>query len=285
MLYRLFISDVTDKLAYGSAIVAALWRLIFVLYPNAIPAILIGIDPLYVIAFAALSGGILVAKYVLLEGFSKSIQIVYDEKERLSGSVQEMSRTITEIRKEKDDLADRERGLKNRLARYEERGNDVNLAALRKKVRIHEDDKKAALTFLLRELQDHLNGTEHVHDSEVIRSVNVLRRELALLDNEVKRGEKSFYEMVLKLADIRENIFDIVMLTASSQKAPENKAWVSGSPWFESDPVRNERILKFLKVAFHPDRFTSASLKEEANRHFQRTMESFNSLKDRLKAS
>jgi preprotein translocase subunit Sec63 len=58
-------------------------------------------------------------------------------------------------------------------------------------------------------------------------------------------------------------------------------------PWFnaETDPSQIDRIYKFLKVAFHPDRFSSKGLKEEAKIHFQEAVQAYNALKERLRAT
>jgi len=38
-------------------------------------------------------------------------------------------------------------------------------------------------------------------------------------------------------------------------------------------------------VAFHPDRFSSDALKQDAKKYFQQTVQAYNSLKERVKTS
>jgi len=97
--------------------------------------------------------------------------------------------------------------------------------------------------------------------------------------------------LILKVSELRENIFDLSVIGLRSS-AGQNESAGRQSPnckfqWFdyETDPLRLERIYKFLRVAFHPDRFSSEGLKEEAKIHFQQTVHAYNLYKDRFKAT
>ena len=58
-------------------------------------------------------------------------------------------------------------------------------------------------------------------------------------------------------------------------------------PWFkvDTDPARIDSVYRFLKVAFHPDRFPSESLKEQAKQHFQQAGRAYSHVKERLRTT
>lgn len=288
-LFNLLKSPFTDKLAYISAIVGALCWVIHARYPALFPGSLKASAHSYATVIASLAGGMLIAKYVLMEGYLRSMREIEAEKEAFTGIIQKMEGDIREIREERDKISECESVLKNRLKSLENGEMASQLSSLRKKIRSHEEDEKTVLAFLLHELRGHLHELDNIDDREIVRAAMVLKREIQLLDDEVKRGERSLYQLVLKMNEIRENIVDLTLIrlqsgdghdeSASGPRKPNDFRWVDS----ETDPSRLERIYKFLKVAFHPDRFSSAELKEEATAHFQEVVNAYTTLKERIR--
>jgi hypothetical protein len=233
----------------------------------------------------------LIAKYVFLEGYSRAIQELNAEKKALAAIIQRMEGDIQGIREERDRISERESVLKNRLKSLENSELESQMSSLRKKIRSHEEDEKAVLAFLLHELRGELHELDRIDDSEIVSAGTVLKKELQLLENEIKKGERSLYELVLKMNEIRENILDLTLIRLQSSGEQEESAhghWKSNNfQWFnaETDPSRIERIYKFLRVAFHPDRFSSERLKEEARIHFQEAVQAYNALKERFRTT
>jgi len=101
----------------------------------------------------------------------------------------------------------------------------------------------------------------------------------------------SLYEVVLTINEIREHTYDLTLIRLQSGNGQEESVRDHRQPrdfsWFnaETDPSRIDRIYKFLKVAFHPDRFSSEGLKEEAKIHFQEAMQAYSTLKERLRGT
>jgi hypothetical protein len=288
-LFNLLRSSFTDKLAYISAIVGALCWVIHARYPALFPGSLKASVHIYAAGLASLAGGMLIVKYVFMEGYVRSMQEIGAEKEAFAGVIQRMEGDIREIREERDTISERESVLKNRLKSLENGEMASQLSSLRKKIRSNEEDEKTVLAFLLHELSGHLHELDGIDDSEIVRAVTVLKKELQLVENEIKKGERSLYELVLKMNEIRENVVDLTLIrlqsgdgqkeSATGHRKPNGFRWVDS----ETDPSRVERVYKFLKVAFHPDRFSSAELKEEATTHFQEVVRAYTTLKERLR--
>jgi chromosome segregation ATPase len=290
-LFNLLKSPFTDRLAYISAIVAALCWVIHARYPALFPGSLKASAHSYATVLASLAGGMLIAKYILMEGYLRSMQEIEAQKEAFAGVIQKMEGDIREIREERDKISERESVLKNRLKSLENGEMASQLSSLRKKIRSNEEDEKTVLAFLLHELRGRLHELDGVNDPEIARAVTVLNKEIQLLEDEIKKGERSLYQLVLKMNEIRENIVDLTLIrlqsddgqkeSATGHRKPNDFRWVDS----ETDPSRLERLYKFLKVAFHPDRFSSAELKEEATAHFQEVVKAYTTLKERLRAT
>jgi prefoldin subunit 5 len=291
LLLKILRSSFTDKLAYVSAVAGALCWVIHARYPVLFPGSLKVSAHIYATVLASLAGGMLIAKYVFMGGYLRAIQELNAEKEAFEGTIQRMEGDIREIREERDSISERESALGNRLKSLENGEMAVQMSSLRKKIRSDEEDEKAVLGFLLHELRGHLHELDSVDDREIVRAVMVLKKELQLLESEIKKGERSLYELVLKMNEIRENVLDLTLIRLQSMGGQEENACghrkPNGHQWFdgETDPSRVERVYKFLKVAFHPDRFSSTELKEEATMHFQEVVEAYSLLKDDSRAT
>ena len=260
-------------------------------YPALFPGSLKTSVHIYDAVFAALAGGLLIAKYVFMEGYRRTIQEIQAEKEALAAIIQRLEGDNLKIREERNRISERETVLKNRLKSFETSEMALQQSSLRKKIRSDEDDRRTALTFLLHELRSRLQELDPLEDRDIVRAEAVLKKELQLLENEVKKGERSLYELVLMINEIRDSILDLILLRLQSGAGQEEGAHDHWPPqdfhWFasETDPSRLERIYKFLKVAFHPDRFSSEGLKEEAKIHFQEAVQAYRTLKERLRTT
>ena len=291
LLFNILKSSFTDKLAYVFAVVGALCWVTHVRYPALFPGFLKASAHIYATVLASVTGGMLIAKYVFMEGYLRDIRELNAERQTFAGSVQRMEGDIREISEERDRTLERESVLKDRLKSFENSEMTSQLSSLRKKIRSHEEDEKTVLSFLLHELRGHLLELGSIDDQEIVRAVTVLERELQLVESEVKKGERSLYELVLKMNEIRENVFDLTLISLQSSGGQAEGACGHRKPigyqWFdgETDPSRVERVYKFLKMAFHPDRFSSAELKEEATIRFQKVVEAYSFLKDHLRAT
>jgi hypothetical protein len=291
LLFRILKSPFTDKLAYASAVAGALCWVLHARYPALFPGSLRALAHIYATALASLAGGMLIAKYVLMEGYSRAIEELNAEKKALAAIIQRMEGDIQGMREERDRISERESVLKNRLKSLENSELESQTSSLRKKIRSHEEDEKAVLAFFLHELRGQLHELDRIDDREIAGAGAVLKKELQLLENEIKKGERSLYELVLKLNEIRENVLDLTLIRLQSSGEQEESAhghWKSDNfQWFnaETDPSRIERIYKFLRVAFHPDRFSSERLKEEARIHFQEAVQAYNALKERFRTT
>jgi len=290
LLFRILKSPFPDKLAYASAVVGALCWVLHARYPALFPGSLKASAHIYATVLASLTGGMLIAKYVFIEGYSRAIQELNDEKKALAAIIQRMEGDIREAREERDRISEREAVLKNRLKGFENSERESQLSSLRKKIRSNEEDEKAVLAFLLHEVRGQLHELDSIDDSEIAGAAGVLNKELLLLENEIKKGEWSLYELVLKMNEIRENVLDLMLIRLQSSPEQERSTpsrWKSNFQWFntETDPSRIERLYKFLRVAFHPDRFSSERLKEEAKIHFQEAVQAYNALKERFRTT
>jgi hypothetical protein len=291
LLFRVLKSSFTDKLAYVSAVAAALCWLVHARYPAIFPVELKATAHIYATIAASLAGGMLIAKYVLGEGYLRSMQEVKAEKEAFAGMIQRLEAAMGEIKEERDRISERESALKNKLKSFENNATEAQLSSLRKKIRLDEENRKTSLALLVHELKNHLLELDDVKDRDMAHAAAVLKKETELLENEIKKGEMSLYELVLKIIEIREHIYDLRLIRLQAGGGQEEGArdhrQPRDFPWFaaETDPSRIDRLYKFLRVAFHPDRFSSEGLKEQAKIHFQEAVQAYNNLKERLRAT
>jgi hypothetical protein len=290
LLFRILKSPFTDKLAYASAVVAALCWLLHARYPAIFPGPLKATAHICTTIVASLAGGMMIAKYVLREGYLRLMQDVKAEKEAFAVRIEKQEAALRDLQEERDRISERESLLKNRLKNFETSVTEAQLSSLRKKIRVDEEERKTSLTLLAHELGDHLRELDGVADEDIVRAAAVLKKETQLLENEIKKGEMSLYELVLKISEIREHIYDLALIrlqsagqeeTARDQRQPRDFSWFAA----ENDPSRVERIYKFLRVAFHPDRFSSERLKEEAKIHYQEAVQAYNTLKERFRTT
>jgi len=290
LLFRILRSSFTDKLAYLSAVAGALCWLIHARYPAIFPGPLKATAHIYTTIVASLAAGMMIAKYVLREGYLRLMQEVKAEKEAFAVIIQRLEAAMLEIKEERDRISEREALLKNRLKSFENSATEAQLSSLRKKIRTDEEERKTSLALLAHELRDHLQELDAVDDGDIARAAAVLQKETQLLENEIKKGEMSLYELLLKISEIREHIYDLTSIRLQSGGQEENvrdHRQPRDFPWFaaESDPSRVERVYKFLRVAFHPDRFSSDRLKEEAKIHYQEAVQAYNTLKERFRTT
>lgn len=291
ILFRLLHSSFIDKLAYLSAVAGALGWVIQGRYPALLPGSLKTSVHLYALVFAALAGGLLMAKVILIEGYRRTNQKIQAEKEGLAAIIQRLEGENIKIREERNRISEREAVLQTRVKSFETSETALLQSSLRKKIRSYEDDKKTALAFLLHDLRSRLQELEPLEDQDSVHAEAVLKKELQLLENEVKKGERSLYEMVLMINEVRDSLLDLTLLKLQSDGGPEQDPCRQRSPrdlhWFDSetDPSRLERIYKFLRVAFHPDRFSSEGLKEEAKIHFQEAVQAYRTWKERMRTT
>ncbi|MBI4766564.1 MAG: hypothetical protein HY787_18520 [Deltaproteobacteria bacterium] len=291
LLFRLLHSSFVEKLAYLSAIAAALGWVTQARYPVLFPGSLKTSVHIYTAVFAALAGGLLIAKVVFIEGYRRTLLKIQAEKEGLAAIIQRLEGENIKIREERNLISEREAVLQNRLKSFETSEMTLQQSSLRKKIRSYEDDKRMALTFLLHDLRSRLQELEPLEDRDSAQAEAVLKKELQWLENEVKKGERSLYEMVLMINEIRDSLLDLTLLKLQSQGEPEQGPGDQRPPrefhWFasETDPSRLERIYKFLRVAFHPDRFSSEGLKEEAKIHFQEAVQAYRTWKERQRTT
>ncbi|MCL4457370.1 MAG: hypothetical protein M1147_10100 [Nitrospirae bacterium] len=287
ILFKILKSGFTDKLAYSSALLAAAWWIALMRYPAVIliPSGESGL--LYAAMLAAFAGGLLIAKYVFMHSYLLSIEKLNAGKRELETVIMGLKKDIFEVVEERDRISGRERLLESRLRIIEEKDNEYLMSALRKRIRSYEEDIKAALAFFIKEMNDCLDGAEISNDEDIIHAADVLRKEILLLEGEIKRGEMSFYEIILKIAEIRENIFELAFLKTTACEQQKENTGHYGACCFdaETDPARIERMYKFFKVAFHPDRFSSELLKEEAKLHFQETIRAYDQFRERVRTS
>jgi hypothetical protein len=291
LLFRILKSSLTDRLAYLSAVVGALCWLIHARYPALFPGPLRATAPIYTTIAASLTAGLLIAKYVFMEGYLRLMQEGTAEKDAFAAMVQRLEGAVREITEERDRISERESVLKNKLKNFENSVTEAQLSSLRKKIRSDEEDRETSLAYLARDLRNHLEELDHVNDEEIARAVAVLKKEIQMLGDAIKKGEMSLYELVLTINEIREHTYDLTLIRLQSgvgqEESVRDHQQIRDFPWFyaETDPSRIDRIFKFLKVAFHPDRFSSEGLKEEAKIHFQEAIQAYNSLKERLRAT
>jgi hypothetical protein len=240
---------------------------------------------------ASLAAGMMIAKYVLMEGYLRSIKELINENEAFAGTIQRLEGAMLEIREDREQISERESVLKNRLKSFENSEKEAQLSSLRKKIRMDDEDRKTCLTFLVHELRTRLQELDNINDHDIVRAAAVLGKEIQMVEDEIKKGTVSLYELVLKINEIREYTHDLAIIRLQSGDGQgenlRDHRQPRDFPWFgaDADPSRIDRIYKFLKVAFHPDRFTSEGLKKEAKVYFQETVQAYSTLKERIRST
>ncbi|HIJ90564.1 MAG: hypothetical protein OEV89_07330 [Desulfobulbaceae bacterium] len=290
MLYRFISSNYTDIFAYASAVVAALWlyavRQQLAQMPAFVAGYLTAVPPEYGIAVASFAGALLLGKYICQDGTAQIIDTINEEKASLERVVKKRNLTVTELKEKAAALASDISVLHNRIKDMEENSPKAQLSSLRIKMRTAEEDSKSALSVLLKNLQTRLAMIMDVNDSQLLFAADVLRQEIDLIENEIKRGERTYYELCLKIVDINEKIFElkeIALAVKVESKASDGtavEAWLNFIRVNDNDDQDAvDRSFKFFKVAFHPDRFPSDSLKAEATKYFQHSINMHNNIK------
>lgn len=291
MFFRVLKSSFTDTLAYLSAVAGAACWVIHAWYPVFFPGPLRDTAHLSAVTLAALAAGMMIAKYVLLDGCSRSVQDARAEMQASAAAVQQLEATVMEARQERDRVAAREAALLDKLHRTDDNTTEAELISMRKRLRKDAEDRKASLAFLVRELRNHIQELDHVGDREIAHAAAVLKKETLVLDDEVKKGEKSLYELVLKMSEIQKHAYDLTTIGLQTSRGMGERGGDPGHigefPWVstEVDPARVDGVYRFLKVAFHPDRFPSEALKEQAKLHFQQAGKAYSHFKERLRAT
>jgi len=291
LLFRILKSSFTDKLAYSSAVAGALCWLVHAWYPAIFPGQLKATAHIYMTALASMAAGMMIAKYVLMEGYLRSMQGLLAEKEAFALTIQRLEGAMLQIREERDRSSERESVLSNKLKSFESSETEAQLSSLRKKIRLGEEDRTTCLAFLVHELRNRLQELDKVNDQDVAHVAAVLEKETQMVEGEIKMGTVSLYELVLKINEIRDYIHDLAIIKLQSGDGQEDNVRDHRQrrdfPWFDdkTDPSRIDRIYKFLKVAFHPDRFSSEVLKKEATTYFQETVRAYSTLKERLRTT
>jgi len=291
LLFRILKSSFTDKLAYISAVAGALCWLVHAWYPAILPGQLRATAHIYVTILASLAAGMMIAKYVLMEGYLRSMQVLITEKDAFAATIAKLEGTMLEIREDRDRISERESVLKNKLKSFENSETEAQLSSLRKKIRLDDEDRKTCLSFLVHELKNRLQELDNVNDQDIAQAAAVLKKETQMVEDEIKKGTVSLYELVLKINEIREYIHDLAIIRLQSGDGQgenvRDHRQPRDFPWFDADadPSSIDRIYKFLKVAFHPDRFSSEGLKKEATTYFQETVRAYRTVKERLRST
>jgi len=291
LLFRILKSSFTDKLAYISAVAGALCWLVHAWYPAILPGQLRATAHIYVTILASLAAGMMIAKYVLMEGYLRSMQVLITEKDAFAATIAKLEGTMLEIREDRDRISERESVLKNKMKSFENSETEAQLSSLRKKIRLDDEDRKTCLSFLVHELKNRLQELDNVNDQDIAQAAAVLKKETQMVEDEIKKGTVSLYELVLKINEIREYIHDLAIIRLQSGDGQgenvRDHRQPRDFPWFDADadPSSIDRIYKFLKVAFHPDRFSSEGLKKEATTYFQETVRAYRTVKERLRST
>ena len=261
-------------------------------YASELPSYIALVSPLYGLAFAAFTGALLICKYICLEGNALRINQLSAEKKRMEEIVSMRDIALAELSEKIAELDTEILLLRKRIVTMEENSLSLQLSELRKKLRSSEDDKKSALAVLVKNLQSRLNMMREAHDAQLLFASDVLRQELEQVENEIKRGELSYYELCLKIVDISENISELKDIELANTFDQNVKQGSVAETWLDfirindnSDPAAVERSFKFFKLAFHPDRFSSEALKVEATKYFQHSINAHNSIKRMEKAA
>ncbi len=286
MLFRFITSGYTDAAAYISALCAAIWIYAVSQYAAVMPGSLAAISPAYGLVVAAFSGALLICKYICLEGNEEKISQLNAEKSMLEAIVKGRDLTLAELKQKSAALDAEINELRSKIVVLEENSLDIQLSDLRTKLRTAEEDKKSALSVLVKSLQGRITMLMTIQDPELLFAADVLRQEVGLVENELKRGDLTYYELCLKMVDISAKIVELneINLLSSFEQTDKPESVVESWLHFirtndSSDPVAVERAFKFFKVAFHPDRFASDAHKVEATRYFQQSINAHNSVK------
>ncbi|MDH4100200.1 MAG: hypothetical protein OEV28_06450 [Nitrospirota bacterium] len=284
MIYRLLKSFFTDRLAYGTAVASAVWWFLDMRYPALLPPLMVEAGPVWSLVVAGLAGGLFIAKHVFITAHLGITRQIAAENSRLETMVEDIQKKVSEARAERDLFSERERFLKDKLRCYEEKGRDQELSVARRRLRVHEEDTRTSVGFLIRDLRERLGDLDFSGQEEMERAVRVLQKELDLLDSEIKLEQKSLFETVLKIAEIRENIFDLTSIGMTMRPVEGEETAHHLFAWMSSKPEEMEHEYKFLKVAFHPDRYPSEALKKKALRYFQQISDTYSTIREKAKA-
>ena len=286
MLYRFITSGYTDLLAYATAFLLAVWFFISWQYSPYLPDYLAVVSPSYGLAVAAFSGALLICKYICLDGNSLTVRVLNVEKSQLAQTIKSRDMELREASQNIAQLTVTMGELQNKISVMEANSPDRQLSEMRIKLRNAEDDKVAALSVLLKNLQTRVHAMMGLPDEQLHYAADVLRQEIGLVDNEIKRGVFSYYELCIKIVDISEKLTelnDINLVSSLDQTAKADsvtEAWLNFIKVNDNtDPAAIERSFKFFKVAFHPDRFPSETLKVEAAKYFKHSINVHSSVK------
>ncbi len=286
MLYRFITSGYTDLLAYATAFLLTVWFFISWQYAPYLPDYVAAVPPAYGLAVAAFSGALLICKYACLEGHALSLRVLNVEKSQLSQAIKSRDGELREASQNIAQLTVTMGELQNKIAVMEANSPDRQLSEMRMKLRSAEDDKVAALSVLLKNLQTRAHAMLSLSDDQLQYAADVLRQEIALVENELKRGAFSYYELCIKIVDISEKLTELKEINLVSSFDQTVNADSVTDAWLNfitandnTDPDAIERSFKFFKVAFHPDRFPSETLKEEAAKYFKQSINVHSSVK------
>ena len=286
MLYRFITSGYTDLLAYATAFLLTVWFFVSWQYAPYLPDYVAAVSPSYGLAVAAFSGALLICKYACLEGHALSIRVLNVEKSQLSQTIKSRELDLNEAAQNIAQLTVTMGELQNKISVMEANSPDRQLSEMRIKLRNAEDDKVAALSVLLKNLQTRAHAMMGLSDEQLQYAADVLRQEIGLVENEIKRGVYSYYELCIKIVDISEKLSELNDINLVSSLDPSMNADSVTDAWLNfirvhdnTDPDAIERSFKFFKVAFHPDRFPSETLKEEAAKYFKQSINVHSSVK------
>ena len=115
MIYRLVTSKFTDRLAYSSASITALWDFIVRMYPAQLPPFMIGVSPLWGFVVSAFFGGLLICKYISIEGYALTLKEKEAEKKALELTIAKRDATVGALHDSIATLKDSEKTLQSRL--------------------------------------------------------------------------------------------------------------------------------------------------------------------------
>lgn len=286
MFYGFIKSGYTDMLAYVSAFISAIWIYVIMQYATVLPGYITSVHPAYGVAVAAFFGALLICKYICLDGNLLALSVVKAEKARLEGTVRNRDLTLAELQRSASAQESEIVTLRTKLTDLQENSPAKQMSELRIKLRASEEDKKSALSVLVKNLQSRISMMTGIQDTQLLYAVDVLRQEVGLVENELKRGEISYYELCIKIVDISEKLSELneIFLVSSMEQPAKHESvpeiWLSFIRANDnSDPAAVERAFKFFKMAFHPDRFKSDSIKVEATRYFQHSINAHNAIK------
>jgi hypothetical protein len=286
MLYKLLTSGYTDAVAYISAFFAALWIFAAWQYAALMPGFLVTVTPAYGLVVAAFCGALLIGKYICLEGNAEKTSLLSAEKSMLEAVIKGRDLTLAELKQKSAALNAEIDVLRSKISVMEAHSPDKQLSELRTKLRNAEEDKKSALSVLVKSLLTRINLMMPITDSQLLFSADVLRQEVGLVENELKRGDLTYYELCLKMVDVSAKIVELNEINLISSFEQTEKPDSIAETWLHfirtndsSDPAAVERAFKFFKVAFHPDKFASEAQKVEATRYFQQSINAHNLVK------